>query len=700
MLLDSLNEQQKKAAQIIDGPIMVFAGAGSGKTRTLTYRIANLINNNINPLSILAITFTNKATNEMRERLFNLVGSQASLLTINTFHAFCASILRREIAVLGYSNRFSIIDDEDQLKVISEVLQELAINKKAYSPRHLRKVINKAKCFDLKLSDPQEQKIMAHYEKKMFEENLLDFEDLLLKVRQIFLEFPPIRLRYATKLQYILVDEFQDTDLIQYHILKLLAQEHRNLFVVGDDDQSIYSFRGTNYANMQLFKKDFPEHKLIILNENYRSTQTILDGCNNLIAHNQDREPKTLFSNIKGTKDDVIIHQARDESDEVNYVVGEINKLLKKGYTYLDIAIVYRASVISRNFELGLIKANLPFRIFGGLSYLRRREIKDIIAYFRLMVFPNDIYSFKRIINIPVRGIGQKSVEAVIDYKQKNKLTLEEALLELPKYLSSKIKAFHKFTELMEYFRAKLESTNLVNLYEELLDKTSYLEMLEDDEDKDERLANLMEFKSILHTIENSGEIATRSEKLIFAFDEAILSDDKLQSQKHRQDGITLSTIHSVKGLEFKAVFLVAFENNIFPNLNRFEESSAGLEEERRIAYVATTRAKEKLYLTCALKRLLYGQTNFNQQSMFFLEFIKNKDFAKALKIDDFEKKQASSEHSLYTVGEMVIHSTYGEGMIVSLTENVGKICFVKQGFIKTFDMMHPAITKKKLDEQ
>ncbi len=697
MLLDSLNEQQKIAAEIIQGPVMVFAGAGSGKTRTLTYRIANMMASSIDPRHILAITFTNKATNEMRERLQQLVGPHASLLTISTFHSLCASILRKEIGVLGYSNRFSILDDEDQLKVIGEVIEEAKMNKKIFTPKHMRKKINWCKCFDLKSDIPAENKIMELYETKMKEEDLLDFEDLLIKVREILRTCPDILLRYQKRFQYILVDEFQDTDLIQYQIIKLLAREHRNIFVVGDDDQSIYSFRGTNYANMSLFKEDFPEHQLIILNQNYRSTQTILDGCNNLIANNKDRQPKSLFSTITGSDQDVVVHQAKDENDEVQYVIDEIKKLIKQGYSHQDIAVLYRSSVVSRNFELGFIRADLPYRVFGGLSYLRRREIKDVIAYFRLIVFPNDIQSFKRIVNTPSRGIGTKTIEAITGYKQQQKITLDEALNQIDVYLPSRTTAIREFIKLIGSFRARIEQENLVTLYQDLLEKTGYLTMLEDDEDKEERIANLMEFKSILYTIENSGEIATRSDKLIAAFDEAILSDDKLQSQKHDHHGITLSTIHSVKGLEFAIVFVVAFENNIFPNLYRSVEEASNLEEERRIAYVATTRAKTKLYLTCAFRRLLYGQANHNPQSMFLVEFAKNRPLEPQPQIVDFEEpvKPTIKSSNSYMIGDILIHSTYGEGILVSLSGDIGKICFAKQGFIKTFDMTHPAIRKK-----
>lgn len=690
-MLESLNEKQRQAAEIITGPVMVFAGAGSGKTRTLTYRIANMINHGIDPTSILAITFTNKATNEMRERLFNLVGPQASHLTISTFHSLCASILRREIKVLGYSNRFAIIDDEDQLKILTEVLENGNYNKKTYSPRYLRKKLNYCKCFDIKSSVPIENTIFNAYENLMKELNLLDFEDLLIKVREIFQNYPQILNKYQNKFYHILVDEFQDTDLIQYQIIKMLAMEHRNLFVVGDDDQSIYSFRGTNYENMKLFKRDFPEHQLIILNQNYRSTQTILDGCNRLISHNKDREPKELFSEIKGSSDDVVVYQARDHEDEVDYVIENIKSLLKNDYRYQDIAILYRNSAISRNFELKFVQANLPYRIFGGVSYLRRKEIKDVIAYLRLIVFSDDIQSFKRIVNVPSRGIGLKTLQKLLDYRKQEKKSLFEAIDSSQAIVGNKYHTLISFKEFIIDFQNRVDTTDLVTLYEQLLDESGYLQDLENDEAYEERLENLMEFKSILYNIENNGEIASRSDKLIAAFDEAILADDKLETQKQSHDGITLSTIHSVKGLEFKAVFIVAFENGIFPNINRLEDID--IEEERRIAYVAATRAKNKLFLTCATKRLLYGYYTYNMQSQFLLEFVNYQKSNKEEKVEVVSEEVKSP--TKYQVGDKVIHTIYGEGIIVSLKDTIGQICFASKGMIKQFDMTHPTISKK-----
>ena len=742
-----LNSKQTEAAMLIEGPVIVFAGAGTGKTRTLTYRVAHMVDMGIEPSSILAITFTNKATNEMRERLDTLVQNDARELTISTFHSLCARILRRDIVSLGYSRHFEIIDEEDQLKVINEALDNTNVDKKKYSAKHMRKVINNCKCFNVKCDFPAEEKVRDEYERLMKEGNMLDFEDLLIKTYELFTKHEDILDKYQYYYRYILVDEFQDTNLIQYKIVRLLAKDSKNLFVVGDDDQSIYAFRGTNYENVKLFKKDFPDYKQVILEENYRSTQTILDGANKLIANNTDREVKSLYSNIEGKASDVVINQAYDDRDEVSYVIEKLQDIHKKERVeYKDIAILYRSSVLSRGFELGLVQNGLPYKIYGGISYLRRKEIKDLIAYFKLIINNNDINQFKRIVNVPSRGIGAKTLEKILDYKKENNIGLLDTIEALKDSLSSKYVVLKKFMDLIIELSGKLEDTGLDIIYDELLEKTNFLESVKDDEDEDERKENIEEFKSILLNIEDSGEVASRKDKLIEAFDEAILADDKLQNQRQRSDGITLSTVHSVKGLEFNTVFIVGFEEGIFPNDNFFAD--VDLEEERRVAYVACTRAKRHLFITCAKKRMLYGRLNKNNQSRFLLEFIGTDEKVKSKNryddvspydfevsqinkkgdyddisfddiinddINDFdyspsykkkkeevvvEEKEETTDPSSYKVGDRVSHTIYGDGIVVSLEEKFGsiqgKICFVKEGTIKTFDMSHPSIRKRK----
>ena len=693
--LNLLNDKQLEAVNIIDGPLVVYAGAGTGKTRTLTYRVANMVDKGIDPSSILAITFTKKATNEMKDRLFNLVGPKASLINISTIHALCAKILRRDIAYLDYSRSFGIVDEEDQLKVIADCLDDMGIDRKEYTAKYAKKVIMKFKCLNIKPRQYVEQSIINKYEETMKDLNLLDFEDLLLKTEKLFMRFPDVLSRYQEMFKYILVDEFQDTDTVQYHIISMIARKYRNLFLVGDDDQSIYSFRGTNYENIKKFKVEFPEYKSVILSKNYRSTQNILDGCNRLIDKNTDREKKNLKSDMQGASDDVTIYQGNDDRDEVDYVVNHIKAQIRSGIEPKDIAILYRNSNISRQYELALVQAGIAYHVYGGVSFLKRREVKDMLAYFKLMVFPDDVYSFKRIINVPSRSIGLKTVEKILEYKKINKVTIKESVEALKSELKNKYNTIIKFLNRLSDIEELLADKKLGEIFDIIFEEFEFKKSYEDEDNEEEREENVLELKSILVNLEDDGQVMDRKEKLIMAFDEAILSDDKLQNQREKVDGITLSTIHSVKGLEFDTVYLVAFEDGIFPNLNRIEDTY-DLEEERRVAYVACTRAKNKLYLTCANRRMLYGYKVSNQPSKFLEEFVggAKKKIKKETEVIDSKPKIEMKNDTAYSVGDKVKHKIYGEGIVVSLNGVIGTICFTSQGVIKSFDMTHPAITK------
>ena len=693
--LNLLNDKQLEAVNIIDGPLVVYAGAGTGKTRTLTYRVANMVDKGIDPSAILAITFTKKATNEMKDRLFNLVGPKASLINISTIHALCAKILRRDIAYLDYSRSFGIVDEEDQLKVIADCLDDMGIDRKEYTAKYAKKVIMKFKCLNIKPRQYVEQSIINKYEETMKDLNLLDFEDLLLKTEELFMRFPDVLSRYQEMFKYILVDEFQDTDTVQYHIISMIARKYRNLFLVGDDDQSIYSFRGTNYENIKKFKVEFPEYKSVILSKNYRSTQNILDGCNRLIDKNTDREKKNLKSDMQGASDDVTIYQGGDDRDEVDYVVNHIKAQIRSGIEPKDIAILYRNSNISRQYELALVQAGIAYHVYGGVSFLKRREVKDMLAYFKLMVFPDDVYSFKRIINVPARSIGLKTVEKILEYKKINKVTIKEAVEALKGELKNKYNTIIKFLNRLSDIEELLADKKLGEIFDIIFEEFEFKKSYEDEDNEEEREENVLELKSILVNLEDDGQVMDRKEKLIMAFDEAILSDDKLQNQREKVDGITLSTIHSVKGLEFDTVYLVAFEDGIFPNLNRIEDAY-DLEEERRVAYVACTRAKNKLYLTCANRRMLYGYKVSNQPSKFLEEFVggAKKKIKKETEVIDSKPKIEMKNDTAYSVGDKVKHKIYGEGIVVSLNGVIGTICFTSQGVIKSFDMTHPAITK------
>ena len=727
-MIEGLNVNQSKAAETVVGPVIVFAGAGSGKTRTLTFRILHMVVNcKIDPRNILAITFTNKATNVMKERLSAYKDVDVKSLTISTFHSLCAMILRRDIGYLGYNRDFNIVDEEEQLKVISEVLKEAGLDKK--QEKHFQKVINFNKCFMTKPSENLDLEVYQKYEEKMLELNMLDFEDLLLKVYQLFAEFPEVLFKYQEKFKYILVDEFQDTNLVQYKIVRLLAIKHRNLFVVGDDDQSIYSFRGTNYENIRLFKEDFHEYQMFTLNENYRSTQTILDYANRLIAFNKDREPKEMVTSIPGHMDDVVTYQARSELDEVNFVVDKIESLKSSLTNYSDFAVLYRSSVLLRNLEIALIRRQIPYKVYGGISYLRRKEVKDVVAYFKLMLNPNDTLSFKRVVNTPTRGIGLATIEKIDSIHKTYRLNYFDAITwsesVLPK---SKFNVLNEFKEMILKYRDRIETDSLLDIFDDLIQEIQYFKYLKDEYDEkeaEERLANLVEFKSILYTLETTNSDENKLDKLREAFDDAVLSDDHLQNQKENKLGVTVSTIHSVKGLEFDTVFIIGMEEDIFPNANRLV-SEAELEEERRIAYVAMTRAKKKLFMTVAKKRLLYGRFFDNEPSRFLLEAIGANDldsfedtesskinqkylnyqnkyhnpnysypktnYSNVNKVKEVESKENNGD---FKISDTVVHTKFGEGIILGIENGIGNIFFKKEKATKKILLNHPSISKK-----
>lgn len=731
-MLEGLNVNQSNAAMAVNGPVIVFAGAGSGKTRTLTYRILHMIVNcHIDPYNILAITFTNKATNVMKERLGAYKDVNVKALTINTFHSLCAMILRREIEYLGYNRDFNIVDEEEQLKVIAEVVKEAGLEKK--QEKHYQKIINYNKCFMTKPREQIELDIYQKYEEKMRELNMLDFEDLLLKVYELFQEFPEVLFKYQEKYKYILVDEFQDTNLVQYKIIRLLAIKHRNIFVVGDDDQSIYSFRGTNYENIRLFKEDFFEYQMFTLNENYRSTQTILDYANRLISFNHDREPKEMITSIPGHMDDVITYQAKKESDEVNFVVEKIEALKSSTVNYSDFAVLYRSSVLLRNLEIALIRHQIPYKVFGGISYLRRKEVKDILAYFKLMLNPNDTLAFKRVVNTPSRGIGLSTIEKIDSIHKKYRMDYFQAIDSSKSILpNNKFKVLSDFKDMIIKYRKRIETDNLLDIFDDLINEIEYQKYIKEEyeeSDAEDRFANIIEFKSILYTLETTNPDEDKVEKLKAAFDDAVLSDDHLQNQKENKYGVTVSTIHSVKGLEFDTVFIIGMEEEIFPNTNRLM-TEAELEEERRIAYVAITRAKNRLFMSVAKQRLLYGHIFYNEPSRFLLEAIGAKDlssFDDTTVEKEYEKKYLNYRNNKYNnrnnyyqkqqnnlidakketkseeennfcdfkISDTVIHTKFGEGIILGIENGIGNIFFKKEKATKKILLNHPSISKK-----
>lgn len=690
-LLDNLNKEQLEAVKAVEGPVMVFAGAGTGKTRALTRRIAYMIaEKNIAPYNILAITFTKKATNEMRERVAKMVGDGAKYVNISTIHALCARILRGGIEAIGYTRDFEIVDDEDASKIMNEIYKNEVIDRRFLSPKAALNIIGSYKIHPQTKLFALQEKVYNCYQTYLKENNLVDFEDLLVLTKELLLKDEIYLKLLQDKYQYILVDEFQDTNPIQYDIVKLLAGSRRNLFVVGDDDQSIFSFTGATVDNMYAFSKDYPECQKIILDQNYRSSNAILKGANSVIAKNTHREVKNLKGQTPGSMKDVTINEAYYFEDETRYVVNEIKSLIKKGYDYQDIAVVYRNNVISRNFELALIEAHIPYRIYGGVSYLKRREIKDIVSYLKFILDNNNITHFKRIINQPSRGIGEKTIEKLIEVINLEHISLFEAIDHLHEANpSSKTEALVEFKELILEFKEKINTTPLQEFYDDLLAKSGYLVMAteEDENNETNRVGNLQEFKSILLKIESNflEEDIQNDEKLKRSFDEIIL--DESLGNDNKTNSVTLSTIHSVKGLEFGVVFVVALEEGIFPAI----KDDADIEEERRVAYVAFTRAKEKIYLTYATRRLIYGRLVRNGKSRFLTEYISNPEINEHI---DSEKKKNSENLGEIHVGEHIYHSNFGSGIVIAVDDLIAQILFEKDNSLRKIMKTHPAIIR------
>jgi DNA helicase II / ATP-dependent DNA helicase PcrA len=698
MLIDysKLNPPQLQAVQDTEGPVMVFAGAGSGKTRTLTYRVAYMIEEKKIPAhKILAITFTNKATKEMKNRLYQLIGPLASSTHISTFHSLCARILRSEITLLGYSKYYEIIDEDDQLKALKEAMKEANIDIKRFSPKGL---LSKISNFKNGVGDLIElfKKPYQVYQEYLKKHNLVDFDDLLLLVHELFETYPETLAKYQEYYQYILVDEFQDTNDIQYNIAKMIAGNKANLFVVGDDDQSIYSFRGANVGNIQLFQRHFPLTRIYLLEQNYRSTQYILDGSNRLIANNQKRQNKKLWSEDKGSSQDVLYFQGYDHSEEVDYVISKIREYYRNGYNYDEIAVLYRSNVISRNFELGLIQSRIPYKIYGGYSYLKRKEVKDALSYLRLIIDHNNMINFMRIINEPSRGIGDKTVARIIEEVNLKNITLFEAVYSLKdEFPKSKYKALQDFIYMIESLTTKINEMKLDEFFDEMIDQTNYLDSFEQDDNKEERIQNLSELKSVLIEIDKMhDESVTNLEKLQYAFDEVLLSESVQEQRNQPNDkSVTLSTIHSAKGLEFHIVFVVALEDEIFPNRYRVDEGETDIEEERRIAYVAVTRAKEKLVLTNAKNRLLFGRTMRHRPSQFLSEYATTQATITNQQIEKEPEIKVSQSGALRT-GDRIIHKDFGEGIVISIDGTIVQILFHRDASLRKFLANYTSIKK------
>ena len=628
MDLSGLNREQRLAVETLDGPVLILAGAGSGKTRALTYRVANLIDHGVRPWEILALTFTNKAAREMKNRIAELVGEEAAdEAWISTFHSTCARILRRDIEKIGYTRSFVIYDDDDQNTVIKEILKKLNIDDKFIPVRDVKGKISDAKN---KLMSPDEwfmqsardhrtsmiHDVMCEYEKRLKSLNALDFDDLLLKTLELLADHPPVLESYRRKFRYVLVDEYQDTNRAQYELVRLLTEQSRNLCVVGDDDQSIYGWRGADIRNILDFEKDYPDATVIKLEQNYRSTSTILDAANQVIAHNTDRKDKRLWTQI-GEGEKIHVFTAEDERDEAAWIADSILKLNRNGRKLGDVAILYRTNAQSRVLEEILMRAGIPYKVFGGQKFYDRKEIRDIIAYLRVLENPADDISLRRIINVPRRSIGDSTVQELADHAAANDFPLYSALSSLPEGLGSRPrKCVTEFFTMMTILSALKDTMPLEEFVEEVIRQTGLREQYarENSDEARARVENMDEFMGAIHEFVQMSENPTLESYLENV---ALVTD--LDRAEDERGFVTLMTLHSAKGLEFKTVFLAGVEENIFPSSRSLMDESR-LEEERRLMYVGITRARENLYITRARARSIYNQVNFNPPSRFLSE--------------------------------------------------------------------------------
>lgn len=634
-LLNGMNAQQENAVKTTEGPLLIMAGAGSGKTRVLTHRIAYLVvEKEVYPSKILAITFTNKAAREMRERIDGLLGNGTTeSMWVSTFHSMCVRILRRNIDRIGISKNFSILDSADQLSVVKNVMKQLNIDSKRYEPRAILNAISSAKneCITADMykansnpNNPYEKvvvQVYEGYEKRLRKNQSLDFDDLIMTTITLFERVPEVLEYYQNKFQYIHVDEYQDTNHSQYKLVQMLAQKFKNICVVGDSDQSIYRWRGADIGNILSFEKDYPNAKVILLEQNYRSTKRILQAANDVIEHNESRYPKKLRTdNLEGEK--VVLYKASTEQDEAQFVVQTIQKLMEKENRSLDdFAILYRTNAQSRVMEEVLVKSNMTYQIVGGTKFYDRKEIKDLLAYLRLIANNDDDLSLARIINEPKRSIGATSFEKIATYAIEQDRSIFDAMKDvLFMGLTSKAaNAVDKFRELIAGFTQMQEYLSVTELVEQVIDKSGYREMLQKEKtiEAESRLENIEEFLSVTKAFEERSD-----DKSLIAFltDLALVADiDALDKQDTSKGSIILMTMHSAKGLEFPVVFIIGMEENIFPH-SRSLDDPAEMEEERRLAYVGITRAEQRLYLTCAGSRTLYGRSSFNMPSRFLRE--------------------------------------------------------------------------------
>ena len=711
-LVQNMNENQLKAILKTQGAVMVIAGAGSGKTRVLTNRIAYLIaEKNVLESNILAITFTNKAAKEMKERIYSLVGKTSKYIWINTFHSMCVRILRQHIDLLGYNKNFTILDTSEQKTIIKNIVKELNLSEDSYQPNNILKIISNSKNSMISVNKMKAQarfgfmknvaEIYEYYQKYLKKNSVLDFDDLMLKTIVLFEKHPEVLAIYQNKFEYIHVDEYQDTNVIQYKLIKMLSEVHKNICVVGDDDQSIYSWRGACSDNIINFEKDYEDVEVIFLDQNYRSNSTILDAANAVIKNNTDRKDKALWSENKGG-DKITVYAATNDKDETDDIAKKVLDLKAQGVDYKDIAILYRANYLSRSMENSCMAFGIPYKLIGSLKFLQRQEIRDLLAYMNVIVNKNDEFSLRRIINVPKRGIGASSMARIDNYAEQYGLSLFEALKNIDMIGVSKkiITNIHLLTQLIEKY-SQTEQYSIEDLIVGIYKDSGYESMLKESADTyaESRIENISELVS------SAKQFSSMNDNLIDFISEMSLTSDA--DDENEDDSVVLSTVHAAKGLEYRVVFIMGLEENLFPSIRDAESSEDErnkMEEERRLAYVAITRAKEKLFMSYANRRMQFGSIKNNKRSR-FLDEVPNKlmhfesgfgatandsgesqlesvtkfisRLSPKIKIADKPKTDVRTN---YVVGDIVVHKKFGEGKVLSIEKDSVKVDFEKVG--------------------
>lgn len=712
MDLEGLNKEQRIATEHIDGPLLILAGAGTGKTRVMTHRIAYLVENGVSPFSILAVTFTNKAAKEMRERVESLIGD-CSMMWISTIHSMCVRILRTNPEPVGYTPNFVIYDSHDQKTLIKSITKDKDIDEKKMNTNYFLSIISNCKERNMSpdqflarskktFTDKIIYEVYSEYEQNLKNNNAMDFDDLLLNTYKLLQKEPDILEKYQEKFKYVLVDEYQDTNHLQYMIIKMLAEGYRNICVVGDDDQCIYEWRGADIRNILDFEKDFKEAKVIKLEQNYRSTTNILEGAHSVVKNNRARKDKKVWtSNQAGEK--IKYAHLGNEKEEADFICNTILSYIDKGRKYSDFAVLYRVNAQSQALEKSFANKGIPYRVLAGLRYYDRKEIKDMLSYMKVVVNPKDTLSLKRIIKAPKRGIGDKTVGKLEALAKAEGRTLYEVMAdpEVIDGLSQKAsKGVKELMEALELCRQEKDNLRVSDIYEALLDKTGYLEALTNENtiDSETRIENLLEFKSVIYDYESEAEEPTLDE-----FMETITLMADVDNHDEKEDAVVLMTLHSAKGLEFPVVFMPGMEDGLFPS-NKGYDQEKEMEEERRLCYVGMTRAKEILYMTGTETRMLFGKTNWNLPSIFLKEIDKkviegdpidegkvkssgfgqdgyaNKTPFKPFDPLKYAKESLHKETDEFAVGDRVSHGKFGQGTVLAVSEKIIEVEFDDAG--------------------